>query len=163
MRNSNLPADPTAMILGVIALILSLVGCCCGLFAFIPLILSVIGLVIAHKSLQTYRYNSELYNPQSRSNVYTAKILNIIALIISAGMTLVYVAYFAIYGVVFSEIIKEAYEHRNENGDFQFEWENDSLNEDYNRDLERDSIYMDSIIIDETEMLNDNSAIDTLN
>ena len=82
MSYNKLPADPTAMILGIIALVISFAGCCCGIFAIIPLVLSIIGLVMANKSLKEFQENQDAFAPQSRSNVATAKIINIIAIAI---------------------------------------------------------------------------------
>ncbi|WP_040280522.1 CCC motif membrane protein [Psychroserpens damuponensis] len=151
MENNKLSADPSALILGVIAITISVAGCCCGVFAVVPVILSIIGLVIANKSLQEYNTNPEAYNPNSRSNVSTAKVLNIIALVISSLVTLFYIAYFMIYGVFLSEIFKEVYEARNYEDDYNYEWKNDSIYE-YNDDdfeIEEDTISIDSIQIEE--------------
>ncbi|MFD2916734.1 CCC motif membrane protein [Psychroserpens luteus] len=150
MTNNKLSADPSALVLGIIAITISIAGCCCGVFAIIPVILSIIGLVIANKSLQEYSSNPEAYNPNSRSNVSTAKVLNIIALVISSLVTLFYIAYFMIYGVFISEIFKEAYEARNNNDDYNYEWENDSIYyEDDYYEMEEDTINIDSINIEE--------------
>lgn len=150
MTDNKLSADPSALVLGIIAITISIAGCCCGVFAIIPVILSIIGLVIANKSLQEYSSNPEAYNPNSRSNVSTAKVLNIIALVISSLVTLFYIAYFMIYGVFISEIFKEAYEARNNNDDYNYEWENDSIYyEDDYYEMEEDTINIDSINIEE--------------
>ena len=71
--STKLSADPTAMILGIIALIIALAGCCWGIFAIVPIVLSIIGLVMANKSLREFQLNSSIYEPQSKSNVVTAK------------------------------------------------------------------------------------------
>ena len=148
---NKLPADPTAMILGIIALIMSLAGCCCGVFAFIPLIMSIIGLVMANKSLKEFQVNPSIYEPQSKSNVSTAKILNIIALIVSALVTLFYIAYFMIYGALISTAIMEGYESQNNSDDYNYEWESDSLYdyEDDYYEIQEDSISIDSLNIEE--------------
>ena len=148
---NKLPADPTAMILGIIALIMSLAGCCCGVFAFIPLVMSIIGLVMANKSLKEFQINPSIYEPQSKSNVSTAKILNIIALIVSALVTLFYIAYFMIYGALISTAIMEGYESQNNSDDYNYEWESDSLYdyEDDYYEIQEDSISIDSLNIEE--------------
>jgi len=108
MEQKKLPADPSATILGIISLVLIFIGCCCVFGVPISLILSIIGLVSANKSLRAYRYNAENYYPQSRSNVYTAKVINVIALIISVLYSLVFVLYFFIHGTfIFSEFFDE--------------------------------------------------------
>ncbi|WP_156115595.1 CCC motif membrane protein [Psychroserpens sp. Hel_I_66] len=148
---NKLPADPTAMILGIIALVVSFAGCCCGIFAFIPLILSIIGLVIANKSLREFQANPSIYEPQSKSNVSTSRILNIIALVMSSITILFYLAYFLIYGALFSTAIMEGYELQKNADDYSNEWENDSIYEyedDY-YEIEEDTIKVDSINIEE--------------
>ncbi|BAO54563.1 CCC motif membrane protein [Nonlabens marinus] len=80
---NKLPADPGAMILGIIALIISLIGCCCGILAIPTVIMSIIGLVWANKSVKAYKMAPDSYNPRSYSNVKSAKIVNIIALVLS--------------------------------------------------------------------------------
>ncbi|MEM5563622.1 CCC motif membrane protein [Psychroserpens sp. AS72] len=152
MKNNKLSADPSALVLGIIAITISLAGCCCGIFAIVPVILSIIGLVIANKSLHEYNANPEAYSPSSRSNVSTAKVLNIISLVISSLITLGYIAYFMIYGVFISEIFKQAYEEsQNTTEDYNYEWENDSIydNEDDYYQIEEDTIRVDSINIEE--------------
>nr|WP_321245945.1 CCC motif membrane protein [uncultured Psychroserpens sp.] len=160
---NKLPADPTAMILGIIALIMSLAGCCCGVFAFIPLIMSIIGLVMANKSLKEFQVNPSIYEPQSKSNVSTAKILNIIALIVSALVTLFYIAYFMIYGALISTAIMEGYESQNNSDDYNYEWESDSLYdyEDDYYEIQEDSISIDSLNIE--ELIETEIEIDSLN
>ncbi|MFT5626826.1 MAG: hypothetical protein ACJA1H_002689 [Glaciecola sp.] len=148
MINNKLSADPTALILGIVAIIISIAGCCCGVFAIVPVILSIIGLVIANRSLQEYNVNPEAYDANSRSNVSTAKILNIIALVISSLVTLFYIAYFMIYGAFLSEIFKQAYDAQKNGENYNYEWENDSTYfDDY--EIEEDTIRVDSINIEE--------------
>jgi hypothetical protein len=148
---NKLPADPTAMILGIIALIMALAGCCCGVFAFVPLIMSIIGLVMSNKSLREFHMNPSVYEPQSKSNVSTARILNIIALVVSALVTLFYLAYFMIYGALISTAIMEGVEMQNNTDDYNYEWESDSIYdyEDDYYEIEEDTIIIDSINIEE--------------
>jgi hypothetical protein len=82
IRN-KLPADPGAMILGIIALLISLVGCCCGILAIPAVIMSIIGLVWASKSITVYNAAPESYHQRSFSSVKSAKVVNIIALVLS--------------------------------------------------------------------------------
>ena len=96
MSYNKLPADPSAMILGIIGLVIALAGCCCGIFAVVPVILGIIGLVMANKSLREYHSNPDVYSPQSRSNISTAKVLNIIALILGSLMTIGYIIYLSL-------------------------------------------------------------------
>jgi hypothetical protein len=155
--HNKLPADPTAMILGIIALVVSLAGCCCGIFAFIPII---IRLVMANKSLRIYQINPSIYEPQSKSNVSTAKVLNIIALVVSSIVTLFYIAYFIIYGALISTAIMEGIELQNNPDDFNYEWENDSIYKDTDAsEREEDSMRVDSINLEELIKI----KIDSLN
>ncbi|MEH6534874.1 MAG: CCC motif membrane protein [Psychroserpens sp.] len=154
MSYNKLPADPTAMILGIIGLVIALAGCCCGVFAVVPVIMGIIGLVMANKSLRAYHLNSDVYAPQSRTNVSTAKVLNIIAIILGSLVTIGYILYFVFYGVMVSQIFKEAYNIEQNGDDFYYEWENDSLYEDErDYEYERDTIRIDSIRIDEGEII----------
>jgi hypothetical protein len=153
MNQNKLPADPTAMILGIIALVIGLAGCCCyGIFAIIPLILSIVGLVMANKSLKEFALNPEAYSSQSRSNVATAKILNIIAIIFNGMVILLFIIFFAIYGtLITSGIIEGIKESQNRN---YYESDDDSYDDDtydYKDDeiiIEDDTMRMDSINID---------------
>ena len=127
--------------------------------------MSIIGLVMANKSLQEYKLNPDAYLPQSRSNVNTAKVLNIIALVLGVLITIAYAAYFAIYGVMFSQIFKEAYDMRDDNSEYHYEWENDSIyfEDDDDYQMENDSILIDSIRINDTEILKNQNLQDSLN
>ena len=97
MNQNKLPADPLALILGILALLIGIAGCCCyGITAIIPLIMGVIGLVTANKSLREYRENPEAFSPQTRSNVNTARIINIIAIVLN-GL----IFFIAVIGLIF--------------------------------------------------------------
>lgn len=158
MHQNKLPADSNAMILGIIALVLALTGCCCGLLSLVAVALSIVGLVIANRSLRDYTDNPENYSPQSRSNVYTAKILNIIALVISSLVTLIMLLYFAIYGAIFSTFIMESI-RQDESNDWNWEeYDQDGYYYDESEDSiiedeENDTLYhyQDSIQIEELE------------
>jgi len=125
MEQKKLSADPSATILGIIALVLTLVNCCCGFLLPIALTLSIIGLISANRSLKEYRQNAENYYPQSRSNAYTGKVLNVISLVINGLFSLIVALYFIIYGAfVFSELSKEYpfyQEYNYENDDYYYE------------------------------------------
>ncbi|BAO75827.1 CCC motif membrane protein [Winogradskyella sp. PG-2] len=103
MNHNKLPADPLALILGIIALVIGIAGCCCyGITAIIPLIIAIIGLVTANKSLKAYGQNPEAYYPQTRSNVSTAKIINIIAIVMNGLVLLFAIAAIVFYGTMLS-------------------------------------------------------------
>ncbi|WP_452220033.1 CCC motif membrane protein [Lacinutrix salivirga] len=151
MNYNKLPADNSAQTLGIIALVIVVLGCCCGFVSVISLILSIVGLVNANKSIREYLEHPESYSPNSFTNVKNAKIINIIALIISGIITLFYVAYFFIYGAFVSTVVMEALKERDRNSNYQWEqdstfYENDSIY--YEEDtfiIESDSINLDSI------------------
>lgn len=165
MSYNKLPADPTAMILGIIALVISFAGCCCGIFAIVPLVLSIIGLVMANKSLREYHLNPSIYEPQSKSNVSTSKILNIIALIMSSIVILFYLAYFLIYGALLSTAVMQGYDMQNNSDDYNYEWENDSLYDyDDGYEYESDTISIDSIRIDDGKIIEvETTPLDSIN
>ena len=121
---NKLPADPLALTLGIISLVLFLVGCWCyGVVGIITLIMSIIGLVQANRSLKIYEANPDQYSPSSYKNVNTAKILNIIAVILSAIACLVVVVIAIFFGAIFASAM---------NGEFNgFDDLDNSDNEEY--------------------------------
>ncbi len=147
MNQNRLPADSSAMTLGIIALVVLFLGCCCGFFSIVSLALSIIGLVSANKSIRLFRENPDVYSSFSYTNVNNAKILNIVAVAVSGIITMLYVAYFMIYGVLISTILMDAYGDKED--DSYYEWENDSLNyqEEDLFEIETDSIIIDSVSI----------------
>ncbi len=154
MNISKLPADPSALVLGIVALVLGFAGCCCyGIVAVIPLIISIIGLVAANKSLKEYAANPEAYSAQSKSNVSTGKILNIIAIIFNGIVVLFFMGVLVIYGTLFSSALFD--EFRNFK-DFE-NYENEGVFE-----FEEDSTYNDSEYY-ESEIITDSIVIDSLN
>ena len=80
MNYNKLPADPTALILGILGLVIVLPGCCCGFLNIISLILGIVGLVFATKSMKLYAANPEDFHHKSWSNVKAAKVINIITI-----------------------------------------------------------------------------------
>lgn len=137
MNQNKLPADPLSIILGIIALVIIVGGCCCyGIPAIISLVLSIIGLMSANKSLTEYEANPEAYSNQSRSNVVTAKVINIIAVILSSIFTLILIGFLIIYGSIFSLGLFDNYDFNNSN------W-NDEEQTDYEYDYEEEQIIED--------------------
>lgn len=109
----KLSADPGASVLGIIALLISLVGCCCGILAIPAVVMSIIGLIWAIRSSNTYKTNPEIYSPKSFSNVKTAKILNIIALVLSSIFVIASLVFFGNFMADPEEFFKKL-----ENGEF---------------------------------------------
>lgn len=107
MHQNKLPADPSAMVLGILSLVLAVAMGCCGL-SVIGLILAIIGLISANKSLREFAINPEAYYPNSRGNVQTAKILNSIGLVLNAIMTLIFLGYLLLYGAFLFTVINQS-------------------------------------------------------
>lgn len=144
MSYNKLPADPTAIILGIASLIIVGLGCCCGLFAIGSLLLSLFGLVLANKSIRLYKQNPEHYTSQSRSNTGVGQIICIVGVVISSIFVLFSVGYFALFGSQITESFMKEFNFNKEKNEIQFE-DTDSL--EY--DSETDSIYIDSVGIEE--------------
>jgi hypothetical protein len=148
MQN-KLPADPSALILGIVGLVIGIAGCCCyGFTAIIPLGLSIAGLVMANKSMKLYRLNPEEFSESSRSNVSIARVLNIISIILNGLFLLIVIGALAFLGVAgmtgaFDDFTNDAY-----NTDNNWEYEDD-FNDDVFMEEEVDSISTDSIFLNE--------------
>lgn len=157
MNNNKLAADPLALILGILSLVLGIAGCCCyGLTAIIPLILAIIGLISANKSLKEYRLHPEAFSAQSANNVNSAKIINIIGIVINGFVFLISLVVIVFYGTMLSSNIFD--EIRYENGttdeyyDYEMESETfDDFEEDNNFEEEKDSVNIDALLEEELE------------
>ncbi len=156
MSQNKLSADPLALILGILALVIGIAGCCCyGITAIIPLIMAIIGLVTANKSLREFGENPEAYSPQSRSNVNTAKIINIIAIVLNSLTVLVSIIAIAFYGTIISSAVLEGINRASDSSaDYDdYEMESDTINtweeDDYVIEKEIDSVNIDSMIKEE--------------
>ncbi len=114
MNYNKLSADPTALILGIVSLVILILGCCCGFFALISLILSIIGLILAIKSLNEFNSNPENYSVQSRNNVNSAKIICIIGTALSALYLLIILVALLFYQINLSDKFKEIYNNAKE-------------------------------------------------
>jgi hypothetical protein len=148
MQN-KLPADPSALILGIVGLVIGIAGCCCyGFTAIIPLGLSIAGLVMANKSMKLYRLNPEEFSESSRSNVSIARVLNIISIILNGLFLFIVIGALAFLGVAgmtgaFDDLTNDAYSTDN-----NWEYEDD-FNDDVFMEEEVDSISTDSIFLNE--------------
>lgn len=151
MNHNKLSADPLALILGILALVIGIAGCCCyGITAIIPLIMSIIGLVTANKSLREYGENPEAFSPQSRSNVNTAKIINIIAIVMNSIVVVIAIGVIAFYGTMLSSGMLDDLKNGTIEDDdfFDTEMESDTINtwedDTYIIEDNNDSIKIDS-------------------
>jgi hypothetical protein len=157
MNYSKLPADPSTLILGITALVLGFAGCCCyGIFAIIPLILAIIGLVGANRSLKEFANNPEAYTPQTRSNVSTGRVLNIIAIIFNGIIVLIFIGALVFYGSMWSSGMFDKIKGF-ENYDIEetYEYETDTIFGDME--------YDEPEILEETEIIIDTTNIEATN
>ena len=150
MQN-KLPADPSALILGIIGIVIGIAGCCCyGFTAIIPLVLSVIGLVSANKSLRLYHANPSEFSESSRSNVSISRVLNIISIIINGIFLLVVIGAIAFVGVAGFQGTLDDIRNNNYQSDNTWEYDDGSDNtSEYPELQEIDSISTDSIFLEE--------------
>jgi len=149
----KLPADPGSLVISIISVVLLIAGCCCG-FPFLSLILSIIGLIMANKSIRLFRNNPELYDAGARGNVNAGRIINIICIVIAGLGTLVYLFYFLIYGAMFSSVFMDAMdEYKNAKDSDTFEnYEYDENEWDYEEDNDSISQPSDTLVIDTFEI-----------
>jgi membrane-bound ClpP family serine protease len=153
MNTNKLPNDPTALVLGIVALGIIFIGCCCGLFAILSLALSIIALIMAVKSLNEYVRESESYSLASYKNMNAAKVIGIIGIALSSLVIFAQIAVFAISGEQFS---KDFWEKIRENHGFNYEKDyndsTDTWDEQYDIKIKKDgdSIYLDTITTETT-------------
>src|SRR5688572_8668680 len=133
--NNKLSGDPTALVLGIISLVIVVLGCCCGLFTIGSLTLSIIALVMAAKSIREYAAEPENYSVASYKNMNTAKVIGIVGIVLSGLILVGQIAFFAINGEKFS---REFWEEFQRNGNAHREWDWDS---DSDSDKQSDSTY----------------------
>lgn len=144
MSYNKLPADPTAIILGIVSVVIVGLGCCCGLFAIGSLILGIIGLVMANKSIKLYKQAPENYTSQSRSNTGVGQVICIVGVVISSVLVLISLVYWAFFGSQITESFMKEFNKNKEKNEIQFEGTDSS---DYN-DVATDSIYVDTVGIE---------------
>lgn len=147
--NRRLSADPVALILGITSLMIVFLGCCCGVFVVVSLVISIIGLILANKSIRDYEGAPDQYSANSKNNVFIGKVLNIIALVVSAIALLVVVISFAIYGTILSSsVMNDFYKNRNQIEELQ-----DSIRTmDHDSISEFEELYIDTVRVEtETE------------
>ncbi len=125
VMQQKLPGDPLALTLGIIALVLFVIGCFCyALPAIITLVLSIIGLVSANKSIKLYAADPEKYYQGSYQSVKNGRIINIIAVILSGLGVLIFI----IIAIFFSALLTSELGDQFKEG-FNDGW-NDSMNDD---------------------------------
>lgn len=149
--NNKLPGDPSSLVLGIVSLVVLLAGCCCGLFTAVSLTLSIVGLVMANKSLREFALDPENYSVTTYKNVNTAKILNIIGIALSILVLVAQIAIVVVNGDKFANI----FEQLRRDGHVQYEYDsNDSDSVDTWNDKtiqlkkQGDSIVIDTVAAD---------------
>lgn len=144
MNYNKLPADPIALILGIVSLVVGFAGCCCyGIFAFVPILLSIVGLIMANKSLKEFDQNQQVFSPQSRNNVVIAKTLNIVSIVINSIIFISVIIVFIFYGTLLSQDVFKNYKKEYQIED-QYEMEEDSTYNDFELLEEIDSNEIDT-------------------
>lgn len=85
-NNGKLPNQQSALVLGIVSIVLSF---CCAIIGLIP---GIIGFVQANKAKALYEENPDGYSASSYSQIKTSRILNIIGIVLAVVMT-IYSAY----------------------------------------------------------------------
>lgn len=161
MQN-KLPADPSALIIGIVGIVVGLAGCCCyGFTAIIPLILSIWGLVEANRSIKLYNEDPSIYSDSSRSNVGISRVLNIISIVMNGLFMFVVIGFLIVVGFagmqgVFEDVTGGTYPSSND-------WEYEDSEEgvyDYEDVYE---VEADSLQIEETILQEEYPETDTIN
>lgn len=146
MNYNKLAADPTSLVLGIVSLVIILLGCCCGIFAVIALVMSIMGLVLAVKSLKEFDQYPDNFSIQSRKNVYAGKIVCLIGLVLSALFIVIYAVVFVLYQVNFADKVKEIYQEGRER---QYQTQDTIYNQSIEDTISQsDSVYIDSVKIE---------------
>lgn len=157
MIHNKLSADPSAMVLAIVGLVLLFLGCCCGLFAIVSLVLGIVALVMANKAMQEFALAPENYSVKSYNNVKTSRVLGIVCIILSGIVLLIQVITFAFFG---SDMMNEDFWREfQKNGNWQYEYNSTDVDTtgDWSGDestiklkKQGDSIVIDTLSIDTT-------------
>lgn len=155
---NKLPGDPAAIVLAILSLCIILLGCCCGVFAFVSLTLSIIALVMAGKSMRAYAIDPEAYDFKSYKTMNTARILGIIGVVLSLIIVIAQAAFLLIHGRQISNEFWKEFQKR-PNGSKEWKWEFDSDGSDSAVTTQQNDTKTitlkrqgDSIVIDSTEI-----------
>ncbi len=105
-EGQKLPGDPLALTLGIVSLVIFLVLCWCyGVVAIITLILGIIGLIQANRSLKLYRQNPDKYSQTTLRSVQNGRILNMISVILSSIVVFAMLILAIFFGSLFYSIL----------------------------------------------------------
>lgn len=160
-QGDKLPGDPSALTLGIVSLVLFFMGCICyGIPSIITLILGIIGLVIANRSLAAYKSDPSKYSQSTIKSVNAGKIINIISVALSGITCLIFLIVALFFGGIFLSIMNGEFEGFE---DFKNQQEQESIYEDdnsysddewqYNDDPEVDAIESESDSILELQQI----------
>lgn len=152
-NQNKLPADSSAMTLGIIGLVAGVLSCCTIITGVVGIILSAIGLSRANKSLALYRQSPDAYNYATYKNVNNAKTVSIIGVVISSIATLFWIVYISIVGMAFFSLFtSQGFKDALENNQNTYEEEyneseyNDTTEEEmYQYEEEVDTLQNDSL------------------
>lgn len=169
MSNNKLPADPLALILGIFGIFTGICGCCLlyGITSIIPLIISIIGIVVANKSMRLYKEKPEEYSESSRSNVSVGRILNIISVVFNGVIFLIVIVGLLFFGTFFYKMFDVMKEEGVFDKDYPYKIEtieSDSI-DNYEDIYEIEEIEKDTLIIDSTmieDMFEEVKEIETI-
>ncbi len=91
-HREKLPNADAVLIMGII----SIVGCWC--YGIVGLVLGIVSLILASKSIQLYRENPDRYTEASYSNIKAGRICAIIGIVLAGLYILIIIAYFVFVG-----------------------------------------------------------------
>lgn len=106
-EGQKLPADPLSLTLGIVSLVLFITLCWCyGVVSILTLVLSIIGLVQANRSLKQYRSKPDKYSYSTLRSVQNGRILNLISAILSGIVILAFIIIAIFFGSLFYAIME---------------------------------------------------------
>ncbi|MGB3592233.1 MAG: CCC motif membrane protein [Nonlabens sp.] len=146
---TKLPADPTSMVLAIIALVVTILCCCFG-GQFAGLVMSIIGFVLAINSIKKYHQNPDIYDPNSLRKVQNAKTFNLVVLIFSGIFAAIGIAGLFVDSMKFDQEFLEdfleerGYEVEESTDTYEYDEENDATAEDWQYQEEVDTLETES-------------------
>ncbi|AGC76032.1 hypothetical protein LX97_00706 [Nonlabens dokdonensis] len=156
-QGEKLPGDPSALTLGIVSLVLFFMGCICyGIPSIITLILGIIGLVIANRSLATYQEDPSKYSQSTVKSVNAGKVINIISVALSGLTCLIFLIIALFFGGIFLSIMNGEFEGFE---DFKNQQEQESIYEDDNSYSDDDWQYNDDTEAESIELENDSVPV----
>jgi hypothetical protein len=96
------PNASTILMLGIFSIV---IGCCCGIFAIIGLVLGIVALSIAPKAIEMYQANPSKYIESTFKNINAGKICAIIGIVINGLLVCIGFIYLIIVGGAIGTIL----------------------------------------------------------